>query len=245
MINRIVDIHRVRDSHRAWLWRNLIKTMDSEPQIPWARVASFMRQHTHDVRNGLNSLDLETAYLQELVSDDESRATVGRLRKQLRSVAEQLRKLSALFQEPRPLAAPIAAHELMLIWREIHASLPSAPEVRWVDELAAEQVNVDVEMMASVFRELLTNATAFWQGEPLTVTAQLKDGTVILDLREPKKETLDTSTWEEPLSTTRRGGFGLGLWAAGRAVEASGGTIARSCISDEGGLTTRIVLPVM
>ena len=51
--------------------------MNSVPEIKWPRLAAFMRQHTHDVRNGLNSLDLETSFLEEFVNDDEGRASVA------------------------------------------------------------------------------------------------------------------------------------------------------------------------
>ncbi len=219
--------------------------MDAELEIPWARVAAFVRQHTHDVRNGLNSLDLETSLLQEIVNDNEGRETVGRLRKQLRSVAEQMRTLSARFQDLQPVAAPIAARDLLLIWREKHAALADAPEVRWVDELDGERVKVDVEMMAAVFHELLTNAAAFSQGQPVTVTARANDREVILKLCEPKKEPLDTSTWGEAFSTTRRGGYGLGLWAAKRLVKANGATIVQRCTPEDGGLMTQIALAIV
>ncbi|HBJ82874.1 MAG TPA: hypothetical protein DDZ88_03160 [Verrucomicrobiales bacterium] len=217
--------------------------MDSGPEIPWKRIADFVRQHTHDVRNGLNSLDLETALLNELVADGEAAASVGRIRKQLRSLALQLRALSALFQEPQPVAAPIAARVLLQIWREKHAGLQDLLEVRWVDELGEERVSVDVEMMASVFHELLANAAEFSTGGPVTITARAKGGEVIFELREPKKEALDTSAWGQPFFSTRRGGYGLGLWAAHRMMQANGATFMQRYIPTDSCLTTRIVLP--
>ena len=126
-----------------------------ETTIPWSRAAAFVRQHTHDVRNGLNSLDLEMEYLSELVpAEGEAADSVKRVRKQLRAVTQQLRTLSTLFQEPSAVAAKLPARVLLKIWREKHAALTAAPEVRWTDELGEEQVSVDVEMMATVFREL-------------------------------------------------------------------------------------------
>lgn len=219
--------------------------MDAEPEIPLTRVAAFIRQHTHDVRNGLNSLDLESALLQELVTDEEGRETVGRLRKQLRSVAEHMRTLSARFQDLQPVATPIAARELLTIWREKQATLTNAPEVRWMENLDGEKVAVDVEMMAAVFGELLSNAAAFSPGQPVTVTARAQGSKVILELCEPRAEMQDTSTWGEAFSTTRRGGYGLGLWAAKRLVKANGATMIQRCAPEEGGLTTQIVLAVL
>lgn len=221
--------------------------MDSGPdvEIPWKRIAAFVRQHTHDVRNGLNSLDLETTFLNELVTEEEATASVGRLRKQLRSLALQLRSLSALFQEPQPVAAPIAARVLLQIWQEKHAALQDLLEVRWVDELGAERVSVDVEMMARVFHELLTNAAEFSTDGPVTITARAKGGEVIFELREPKKETLDTSTWGQPFFSTRRGGYGLGLWSARRLLQANGAPLVQRHVPEDGCLMTQIVLAVL
>ncbi len=219
--------------------------MDAAPDIPWKRVAEFVRQHTHDARNGLNSLDLETVFLKELLTDEEAVESAGRIQKQLRSLAQQLRTLSALFQDPQPVAAPIAAKVLLQIWREKHAAMPGSLEVHWVDALADEQVSMDVEMMARVFRELLTNAAAFSKGDPLTVTARAADGMVIFELIEPKKEALDTSSWGQPLFTTRRGGYGLGLWTARRMLQANGASLLQRYTPEDAALTTQIILPVL
>ena len=219
--------------------------MNSTPEIPWKRVAGFVRQHTHDVRNGLNSLDLETTLLNELVTDGEATASVERMQKQLRALALQLRSLAALFQDPQVVAAPIAARVLLQIWREKHAALQDVLEVQWVDELGDEIVNVDVSMMATVFRELLTNATDFSMGDPVRVTARAANGEVVFELREPKTEVLDTSTWGQPLSTTRRGGYGLGLWTARRMMQANGASLLQRYVPEEACLLSQIILPLL
>ncbi|MEO7318101.1 MAG: hypothetical protein ABIZ56_03825, partial [Chthoniobacteraceae bacterium] len=104
--------------------------MQSDPEISWLNLSAFVRQHTHDVRNSLNGLDLETALLHELVVEGEGRDCVERVRKQVRALGLQLRSLSAMLQEPKPFAAPLAARDLFLIWKEQQADLPVPPEVR-------------------------------------------------------------------------------------------------------------------
>ncbi|MEO6738602.1 MAG: hypothetical protein ABIP20_00010 [Chthoniobacteraceae bacterium] len=217
--------------------------MDPEPDISWARFVAFVRLHTHDVRNGLNSLDLETALLHELVVDGEGRACVDRIRKQVRALGVQMRDLSALFQEPKPFLTPIAAHDLFLIWREQQADLPKPLEVQWKDELGAEQVNADAGMMAKVFRELLENAAAFSEGGAATACARREGDKVTFELREPKTGALDPSAWGEPLATARRGGYGLGLWLVRRLLAANHASIVQRHLPDEGSLVTRISLP--
>lgn len=216
-----------------------------EPAIPWSRVAAFVRQYTHDVRNGLHSLDLETALLHEIVPDGEAKDGVGRMRKQVSSLATLLRSVSATFQDPQPLTAPTPARGLLRIWRENHAALPDAPVVQWVDELGDEQVSADVAMIATVFRELLSNASAFSQGDPLTITARVSNGDVVFEMCEPKKEPVDTSAWGQAFSTTRRGRYGMGLWTAHRLMNASGASMVQRYVPDEGCLATRISLAVL
>jgi light-regulated signal transduction histidine kinase (bacteriophytochrome) len=217
-----------------------------ETAIPWTRIAAFVRQHTHDVRNGLNSLDLETELLTELVTDTEANASVGRVRKQLRGIAQQLRGLSMLFQEPLPTIAKIPARVLMNIWREKLKALPNAPEVHWVDELgdAPVEVETDVEMMASVFRELLSNAVMYSPGEALTISVRCTAGIVVFEQREPKPASVatDPSTWGQPLATTRRDHYGMGLWMARRQMESCGAVLVQRYLPGEVCLISRITL---
>ena len=217
--------------------------MESDPEISWPRLAAFVRQHTHDVRNGLNALDLETALLQELATDDEGRASVARVRQQVRGLAEKLRAMSALFQEPQPCAAPLAARELLLIWREQNDALAEPPVVEWIEEVGDAKVNVDAGMMATVFRELLANARSFREGEPAIASARREGEEIVFELCEPKPAPVDTAAWGRRIfETTKRGGYGLGLWTAKRLTEAIGATLTRR--NEEGALVTRIALPV-
>lgn len=204
-----------------------------------------MRRHTHDVRNGLNSLDLETELLLELAPEGEAADSAGRIRKQLRGLAQHLRGLAALFQDPLPTVVKTPARVLLKIWREKHAALTPAPEVQWVDELQEEEVNADVEMMATVFRELLTNAAVYSPGVPLTIIARAQSGEVTFELREPKPTVIDVSTWGQPFSTTRRDHYGLGLWTARRLMAASGVSFVQSYCTADNCLLSRLVLAVV
>ncbi len=217
-----------------------------EPLIPWSRAAAFVRQHTHDVRNGLNSLDLEIEYLHELVpAEGEAAESVQRIRRQVRAVTQQLRTLSLLFQDPSPVTARLPANVLMKIWREKHATQTPPLDVQWVDELGEEEVSVDVEMMATVFRELLANAAVHAPSARLTLSARVIGGDVLFELREPKKAVLDTSTWGQPFTSTRRDRYGLGLWNARRLMAASGVSFTQTYVPAESCLLTQFVLPVV
>src|SRR5687767_3011033 len=92
--------------------------MDSAPLVPWPRVTAFVRQHTHDVRNHLNGIDLEAALLRELITDPEALEGVARLRQQVRDTAAGLRALSNRLADPVPRPSAISATELFEIWQE-------------------------------------------------------------------------------------------------------------------------------
>jgi signal transduction histidine kinase len=218
--------------------------MDAEPDIPWERIAAFVRQFTHEVRNGLNSLDLEISLLRELTTDPESEACAARSREQVRKLANQLRTLSALFQSPQPMKARIAARELLQVWREQHAALAKSLAIRWVDELEEAEVSVDEAMMASVFRELLLNAATFAPAGPLIITGRRTENAVVFEVCEPKAQSADPSDWDEAFFTTRRTGYGLGLCVARRLLEANNATITRHFLKKESALVTNVSVPI-
>jgi len=218
--------------------------MDHDPQIPWTQLAAFVRQHTHDVRNHLNGLDLEAALLAELVEGGEAKASVDRLRRQIRTCANQLRALSSKFSEPPTGRAAVPASMLMLVWQDQAAALEPKPEVAWAEDVGDAKVTVDPESLAQTFRELLVNATSFGSGKPLQAKAEVTDGHVQFTLSEPKDAPVDPSQWT-PLKSTRRGGYGLGLWNADRRIEASHGHIERRYDSSAGQLVTTITFPTL
>lgn len=218
--------------------------MDAEPEIPRARFAAFLRQHTHDVRNALDSLELETALLKEIAPEGEVQKGVERVRRQLRALREQVRSLSAMFHEPQPVAAPIAARELFLIWEEQQGKSEKPSEMKWVDELGAEQVVVDVGMMVKVFRELLTNAAAFSDGDPMTASARRESDAVVFELREPKSGAVDVAGWGGPFTMSRRRGYGMGLWSIGRLLQANHARIVQRYEPAERALISRIFVSV-
>jgi signal transduction histidine kinase len=211
--------------------------------IPWSRLSAFIRKHTHDVRNDLNSLDLESTLLQEVVPDGEAKEGVARIRKQVRALTAQMRLLSTRFQSPSPYAAPMPAKAVLTIWQERCAVLPKAPEFKWVDKLADENVNVDVEMIATVIQELIVNAAAYSQNLPITVTARSDKSVVVFEMQEPKSSPLDTRAWGQPFFSARTGGHGLGIWTARRLVEANHGTLVQHFAPDVSALISQMILP--
>jgi hypothetical protein len=216
--------------------------MDRPASFSLSSVAAFFRQHTHDVRNHLNALDLQAALLTELVTEPEAAENVSRIRGQIRTLASNLRTLSAKFADPQGHRSPIAARELFLIWQD-QASCVGLDGVAWTNSLGEESVNVDTLGVADVFKELLENAKQFGGGTGLVGIASVEGDKVAFELREPKSEPVDPASWGSfPFASTKRGGYGLGLWQADRVVSASGGTVCRQFLPD-GKLVTKLAFP--
>lgn len=219
----------------------------TESSISPTRVAAFIRQYTHDVRNTINCMDLEMELMQDLIAEPEVITSMNRVREQLRSMEVQMRTLSAAFHEPRPTPDLIHARVLLQIWREKHAEQSEAVPIQWTDHLGEEQVEVDVEMVASALSELLTNATLHAEGSttgPIKAHAGIEDGKAVFQLVEPKKAALNPADWTQPFSATSRGHYGLGLWAAKRKLEANHAHLSQWWDEKENALITEIALPL-
>lgn len=214
----------------------------SSNSVDLSSVASFVRQHTHDIRNHLNGIDLEAALLAEIVTDPEAVESVTRLRSQIRSLADELKTLSGKFSRPAATLTPIDAREIFLIWQDQAAAL-GLDSIEWASTLGDEKINVDVAAIDRVLKELLINAKHFTGASGLFATAGVKGAKIEFELRESKREPVDPSAWgERPFGSTKRGAYGLGLWQAAHAIEASGGTVLRTF--DPGGLLiTKLTFP--
>lgn len=216
--------------------------MNSDPSIPWPRISAFIRQHMHDVRNGLNLIHLETEILQDCIPAGEAADGLRNISRQLQSMDKQLRGLTAFFHEPLPVRGLAEARAVMQVFQSAHAELAGAPEVQWIDELEGQQVSVDTDLLTPVFRGLLHNAAVFSADASLTVIAKASEREMVLELREPKPEPVDTSNWGQPFLTTRHDGYGLSLWSAHRILQANGGTLTQYCA--DGCLISRIAFPL-
>lgn len=219
--------------------------MDPTPDLSLPQLARFIRQHTHDVCNDLNGLDLEATLLTEFAPSGEAVESVARIRVQIRRLAADLHRLAGKFAEPQPVRALYAASELFLIWQDQPAALDPAPAVQWSDALGTEQVNVDAAALADVFRELLANAQHFGTGAPVFAAARVKDRQVVFELREPKEAPFETDGWgSAPFASMRHGHYGLGLWDAQRTIIANGGELRRRFAPDAMELITTLLFPV-
>lgn len=214
-----------------------------EPLVTWNRVAAFVRKHLHDVRNDLNSVDLEASLLSDMVPDGEAKTSVEHIQRQLRASALNLRQLSTCFQKYDPYPASIAASSLLQIWQEKHEAMKGAPNVEWQDQSGEVKVKVDIQMMASVFLELLKNAATHSKHAPITISVQKQGDLVRFEMRETKESPVDTTEWGKPFYSTERNTYGLGLWTVYNMVQVNEGEFQQQYIPAEKVLTSTITLP--
>ena len=149
-----------------------------------ARVVKIIRSHVHDVRNHINSLDLETMLLGELISDPEALGSLARMRSQLAQLEATMKGLVYRFAEPQPIE--VTADALLQLWKRQVAPLEDpAHAVKWSVPAAATAVNLDAQAIAAVMRELLVAAWNRHPGTPLSAGVTATPEAVQLEIREP------------------------------------------------------------
>jgi signal transduction histidine kinase len=218
-------------------------------QVPFDRVVSMVRHLTHDARNGLNSVDLQAAYVAELVTDDEASAEVKKLRAMISSTAKLFQSLSSRFWVGSPQLVTYSAPIFMEDFRDrLKRALPDqAEEIAWTEDIAELPICVDVEMIFFALSEFFRNAFDFREaGRKIAASAATKDGHFLIELREGKTVLPSpVDRWGiDPLVSTRRAGYGLGLFHARQILALHSADLAFDHDSAAGRLTTRITFPI-
>lgn len=216
--------------------------------IPFERVSTFIRQITHDVRNNLNAMDLQAAYVAELVTDSEALEEVQRIRTHIQQAAKQLQALSANFWVATPslvtYSARIFVEDLQDRLAKLHPDYAS--KVQWKVELGEQMVALDLEMIFAAIAEVFENAFQFKEGEePIEARIAAEDGKFVIEFREPKTSVpSDPARWGwEPFLSSRRGGYGLGLFRARQILAEHEGELRFTYDPEKNILLSRIVLP--
>ena len=223
----------------------------ASPDVPYEDVAGFTRKLIHDVRNGLNALDLQLASMLDVASDTGSPLLedVTLARRLLGDEARRLGQLSAQMRGGSPDPIAYGASDLVEDLRErIARSFKDiVPPINWTVSVGSEPVPVDFEVLSGAVAELVRNSSQFrTRGGQIEGLATIEDGEFVLELRHPQEEVPgDPETFgETPFRSTRRGAYGLGLFSARRALAALGGKLEIRHDVASGELRSRITLPL-
>nr|MDQ3625114.1 hypothetical protein [Verrucomicrobiota bacterium] len=187
-----------------------------ECTVTFDQVADFVRHLAHDIRNGLGAIDLQAAYLTELIEDEELAGEAKKVRSLITQSAAFLQRVSALFRAPQPSPIRCEAGIFFEDFRDrLERVLPeNAPTIAWHVELGEETVLVDLELMFTALAEFIGNAAHFYEQGCIHARVRVEGGAVVFELREAKSAVPSPpETWgTTPFVSSRRGGYGLGLF---------------------------------
>src|SRR5207249_9504924 len=86
---------------------------DKSPSVTWPDVVKFVRQLSHDIRNNLNAVELQSAYLAELAQDTEMKNEIQRLRGMISEIGTSLQRLTAGLSMTTPNLIPYPAADFV------------------------------------------------------------------------------------------------------------------------------------
>jgi signal transduction histidine kinase len=217
--------------------------------VQWSDTARFIRQLSHDLRNDLNAIELQSAYIAELEKNEESKSEIKRLREMISGLASTLQRLSRAVSEVTPNLIPYRAADLVEDLRaQIEHDFPKhSSEISWEGQLGDVILNIDPQFLQEAFTELFANAFRHDRGKgPLLAKAKIDDNEFLFTLHEPKARfDLPTHDWgREPLQKISQRHYSLGLNRARAIVEALGGELHARYDSDVSALITTLSIPV-
>src|SRR5947207_11927601 len=70
--------------------------------VPWSDAIRFIAQLSHDLRNDLNAIELQSAYIAELEKNEELQGEIKRLREMVSGLASTLQRLSRDVEKVKP-----------------------------------------------------------------------------------------------------------------------------------------------
>ena len=218
--------------------------------VPWNDVVHFIRQLSHDLRNHLNAIELQSTFLSELAEDAELKAEVRRLREMLYEIGVALQRLTTSMGHSTPQLMPYRAADFIDDLREkIAAERPKeSAQINWKVQLGDENVQLDPQLMQEAILELFTNAFYHDRAEGnITAQASVEGDHFVFELREPKKSFAAlTDNWGgQPMLKVGRGHYGLGLHRVRAIVENHQGQLQARYVSATSCLHTRITLPLL
>jgi K+-sensing histidine kinase KdpD len=228
---------------------NSPKNPNDSLSVPWSDMARFVRQLSHDLRNDLNALELQSAYIAELTEDRELQNEIKRVREVVADVNSTLKRLSGAVGEVTPNVISYRAPEFLADMRaEIDRKFSNKKaEINWNVQLQDVVLRVDPQLLQEVFVEIFANAFQHDRGNgALLATASIGNDRLVFTLHEPKPA-FDSATqnWgRKPLQNISQRHYGLGLNRVRAIVEAHSGQLQAHYDPKASALVSTVTLPV-
>jgi putative PEP-CTERM system histidine kinase len=206
------------------------------------RLSSFI---IHDLKNSVSALSMLTQNARQHFDDPTFR--VDALKTLTRTV-ERMQKLVGRLST-RQAASELEFESVPLdeLVRDTVASIPLNPRLRLVLNLdAAPCVRGDTDAIQRVLQNLITNAVEAMEGEgTITLSTSRQDGMVacaVADTGCGMSEAFIRNSLFVPFQTTKKGGWGIGLYQAREIVTSHGGRIEIASLEGRG-TTVTLLLP--
>ena len=217
--------------------------------VPWSDTVRFVRQLSHDLRNDLNAIELQSAYIGELTQDQELTGEIKRLREVVSRLNSTLQLLSRAVGEVAPNLVTYQASEFLADMRtQIERSFSKENhEITWDVQLQDGMLTIDPQLFQEVFVELFANAFQHNRGKgALVARARISEGRFLFSLHEPKAGfSSDTQNWgREPFRNIRQRHYGLGLNRVRAIIEAHGGELQAQYDPKAATLVSTMALPM-
>jgi len=217
--------------------------------VPWIDTVRFVHQLSHDLRNHLNAIELQSAYISELDSSAELKGEIKRLREMISGLTAILQKLARGLGEVKPNLISYRASDLVEDLRKTvaHEFPKESAEITWDIQPGSAMLNVDPHLLQQAFSEVFANAFQHDREKDALIAAARIDGRrFVFTLREPKARfESSTENWgREPFRKINRGHYGLGLNRVRFIMEAHGGEMHAEYDPKGSTLLTTLTLPL-
>ena len=238
------------DNHRnsAAMAHNSSENRTSSLSLPWNDTVCFVRQLSHDLRNDLNAIELQSAYISELAQDQELQSEIKRLHEVVAGLNSTLQRLSRAVGEVTPNMISYGSADFLAdVSAQIDRNFSNeSDQITW-DVKVDGMLNVDPQMLQEVFTELFANAFRHDRGNGLLLaSARIENDQLVFSLHEPKAGfDSNTQNWgREPLRNISQRHYGLGLSRVRAIIEAHGGELQAHYDPKASALVSTVKLPL-
>ena len=219
------------------------------PAVAWPDMVKFIRQLSHDIRNNLNAVELQSAYLAELAEDGEIKNEIQRLREMVSQVGVGLQRLTAGLSQVNPTPISYKAADFFEdLKQKVTKDFPDhAAKITWEMQLKDATLLVDPQLAQQALLELFVNAFQHERDvKSIAAKAKIDNDRFVFELREPKAQFQSSmEKWgREPLRNLSQGHYGLGLNRVRAIAEAHGGNLRAEYDRKSSTLITTMTLPL-